>query len=98
MDVNGLGSVLSTYSVARPQAAAGTFETGGSTGVRSISIDDHVEISSAGRLLDEVSQTSESRMERLAQIKGAIADGLYETPGKLQIAVERLWAEIGIDE
>jgi negative regulator of flagellin synthesis FlgM len=59
---------------------------------------DEVEISALGRMLDDASRIPGVREERLAQIKSAIEAGTYETPEKLQIALERMLAQIGSDE
>lgn len=56
---------------------------------------DEVEISQAGQLLDLVSQLPEIRQDRVEQIRAAIAEGTYETDGKLSIALGRLLDEIG---
>jgi negative regulator of flagellin synthesis FlgM len=54
---------------------------------------DEVEISSAGKLLEKASQSSAVRAERIAQIKSEIEAGTYETPEKLDAALERLLDE-----
>lgn len=51
---------------------------------------DEVEISSAGRLLDQLQQSGLVRAERLARIKAAIEAGEYETPQKLDAALQRM--------
>jgi negative regulator of flagellin synthesis FlgM len=58
-------------------------------------IQDEVQISDAARLLDKVSDLPAIRQDRVNQIRQQIADGTYETPEKMQIAVERLLGEIG---
>jgi flagellar biosynthesis anti-sigma factor FlgM len=59
---------------------------------------DEVEISSAARLLEQARVDPQVRAERLAEIRAAIANGSYETPAKLEAAVERMLAEVrGID-
>jgi anti-sigma28 factor (negative regulator of flagellin synthesis) len=58
---------------------------------------DEVEISSAGKMLDKLNQSSEVHAERLAQIKAAIDAGEYETSAKLEAAVQKLLDEIGVD-
>lgn len=55
---------------------------------------DQVEISSAGRMLDQIQQSGSLRAERLAQIKAAIDAGEYETPEKLDAALARLLTQI----
>lgn len=56
---------------------------------------DEVEISEMGKLLDDLSRTSDIRQERVAEVRRAIEAGEYETPEKLQVAVERLLKDIG---
>ena len=58
-------------------------------------IQDEVQISDAGRLLDQVRDLPEIRQDRVDQIRKQIAEGTYETPEKLQIALDRLLGEIG---
>ena len=87
MDVNGPAPVQSTFPIKQvspaqdvPQAA----QTGPPASC------DEVEISTAGKLLDKISQAPEMRAERLAEIKAAIEAGEYETPAKLEAALEKL--------
>jgi len=55
---------------------------------------DELEISTVGRMLQELQQTGMVRAERLAKIKAAIDAGEYETPEKLEAALTKLLAEI----
>lgn len=55
---------------------------------------DEVSISSAARLLEQARIDPNIRAERLAEIRTAIANGTYETPAKLEAAVERLLDEV----
>jgi negative regulator of flagellin synthesis FlgM len=55
---------------------------------------DRVEISPVGRMLDGVNQLPEIRHERVAEIRGQIAAGVYETPEKLELALDRLFDEL----
>ena len=55
---------------------------------------DHVEISTAAKMLDRLNQSSEVRAERLAKIKAAIEAEEYDTPGKLEAALSLMIAEI----
>ncbi len=54
---------------------------------------DEVEISSAAKMLEKASQSSAIQAERLDQIKSAIEAGTYETPEKIEAAIERLLDE-----
>ncbi|MBS0262002.1 MAG: flagellar biosynthesis anti-sigma factor FlgM [Planctomycetes bacterium] len=58
---------------------------------------DEVEISNVGKLLDDASRTSGIREQRLAQIKQAIEAGTYETPEKLELALNRLLQDLKLD-
>jgi hypothetical protein len=51
---------------------------------------DEIQISPEARLLEEISRTSEVREERVDEIRRLIAAGIYETPEKLSLAIERL--------
>jgi negative regulator of flagellin synthesis FlgM len=58
-------------------------------------IQDEVHISDAARLLDQVNDLPAIRQDRVNQIRQQIANGTYETPEKMQVAVQRLLGEIG---
>ena len=58
-------------------------------------IQDELQISDAGRLVEKVHELPEIRQDRVDQIRAQIADGTYETEEKLQIALGRLLDEIG---
>jgi len=51
---------------------------------------DEVEISEMGKLLDDLSRIPDIRHERIVEVRRAIEAGTYETPEKLEIAVQRL--------
>jgi negative regulator of flagellin synthesis FlgM len=51
---------------------------------------DEVHISSAAQALGQIEQGTQIHEARLAEIRAAIADGTYDTPEKLDAAVERL--------
>jgi len=96
MAVNGPGSVSGSVpirSVRPPAEVSPTKETGKVTPAN-----DRVEISAAARMLDELNESSAVHAERLAKIKSAIDAGEYETPDKLEAALEKMLREIGFDE
>lgn len=95
MEVNGPGSVHGSLPIqpSRPAAEAAKTEP-----VQPVSTRDEVEISEAGRLLDSLSQSSEVRSERLAQIRAAIEAGQYETAEKLEAALDKLLRDINSDD
>jgi len=51
---------------------------------------DELDISDVARKLETLNQLADVRDVRLAQIKAAIEAGEYETPDKLEFAVDRL--------
>ena len=92
MEVNGLGSVHGAYPVRPAQQPAE------SAPPNSLSPQDELEISSVGKMLQDINGPSDVRAERLAQIKAAIDDVTYETSDKLQVALDRLLDDIGYSE
>ena len=55
---------------------------------------DRVELSEHARLLDKLRQLPQVRFEMVEEIRRAIADGTYETPEKLDAAIQRLLEEV----
>ena len=55
---------------------------------------DHVEISPLGQMLDGISRLPEIRHEKVEAIRQQIASGIYETPEKIQVALDRLLDEL----
>lgn len=58
-------------------------------------IQDELQLSDAAKLVQQVHDLPDARMDRVAQIKAQIANGTYETAQKLDIALGRLLDEIG---
>ncbi len=58
-------------------------------------IHDELQISEAARLAEQTQGVPEVRQERIDAIRAQIASGTYETPEKLDVALERLLDEIG---
>jgi negative regulator of flagellin synthesis FlgM len=58
-------------------------------------IQDELQISEAGQMLDKVHQLPDVRHARVDQIRAQIAEGTYETDDKLELAIGRLLDEIG---
>ncbi|HVW00216.1 MAG TPA: flagellar biosynthesis anti-sigma factor FlgM [Planctomycetaceae bacterium] len=96
MDVRGVSSIgrsspiVPSQPAAKPEAAA---KPSGPAAPQ-----DEVEISSAGRLLDNLGRMGNIRDERLAQIRAAIENGTYDTPEKLDGALSRLLDENELDQ
>ncbi len=55
---------------------------------------DEVQISSAADFVSQVQQLPDVRGDRVAALRAAIADGSYETPAKLDAALDGLLNEI----
>ena len=95
MQVNGPGSVSGTRPVGRTQPISEVHKP--ESGKPALSPRDEVTISKASRMFDRLSQSSEVRAERLAQIKAEIDAGTYDTPEKMEAALSKLFSEAGLD-
>ena len=81
----GLGAVKGVEAAQSAKAAARQEGVGEVHDAVTLSVD---AVKAAGA-------TSDIRFDRVAAIKAAIADGSYETPDKLDIALDRLLARLG---
>ena len=101
MDVSGIGSVPGSGPVrsAIPAASHPATNSVATTSAPSsvTSPRDELEISTAGQMLDRLSDSPEVRAERIAQIKEAIENGEYDTDEKLDAALSRMFEVHGID-
>jgi negative regulator of flagellin synthesis FlgM len=95
MEVRGLSSASPMSPINRPQSTPGLEKTqpAGPTSPK-----DEVEISAVGKMLDDASRTPGIREQRLAEIKAAIEAGTYETPEKLELALNRMVEQLKLDE
>lgn len=91
MEIHGAAGPQGTQPI-YPRLAAFTVEAGQTVGVAAPR--DHVEISPVGRMLDGVSGLPEIRHERVQEIRSQIAAGVYETPEKLEVALDRMLDEM----
>ena len=94
MDVRGLSSARPMSPVSRPEVASAPVDVApvGLSAPR-----DEVEISSASQMLDDASRMPGIREQRLATIKAAIDAGTYETPEKLELALNRMLESLKLD-
>lgn len=93
MDVTGAGAVGGAAPIRPTQLSAPDgVEAPLSGGL--VAPQDEVQISSAARALGQIDPGLQIHEARLAEIRAAIADGTYETPEKLEAAVERLLASL----
>ena len=98
MAINGPGSVGSAFPIKPTRPATGvqpTSQPAKPAATRPVT--DQVDISPAGKMLDELNQSSEVRAERLAQIKSAIDAGTYDTPEKLEAALSKMLGQVESD-
>lgn len=91
MEIRGLGSAGSSLPVSPLQPARASALEGPAQTLRG---SDQVEISDMGRILDEISRLPDIRHQKVAEIRQAIASGVYETADKIDTAVERLLEEL----
>jgi negative regulator of flagellin synthesis FlgM len=88
MEVNGIGPVSGSQpirKVAQPATPPPTVEA------RPTSPTDELELTSVNSAAPtQVDLKAEFQSQRIAQIQQQIADGTYETPEKLDIAVDRM--------
>ena len=88
MEITGAGFVGGAGGV-RPVQFTGV--SGAAPGVDPLNApQDEVFISPAARLLQNQDVGAASRAERLAEIRSQISQGIYDTPEKLALAVDRL--------
>lgn len=92
MQVYGSQYVHGPQSIGAPHASRSGATSAEPT---SVTPGDEVQFSSAAQLLDRVHDVPDIRADRVAQLRAQIADGTYETPDKLDGALERLLDEFG---
>ena len=91
MEVHGAGGMQGPQPI-YPRLAAFSIDAGQT--VQAGAPRDHVEISPLGRMLDGISQLPEIRHEKVEEVRAQIASGVYETPAKLELALDRLMDEL----
>jgi negative regulator of flagellin synthesis FlgM len=92
MHIYGPSQLHGPQSIAAPHGARPTQPT---TRPEAPQIADEVDISDAARSLDQVHQMPDIRQDRVESVRLQIAEGTYETPARLNAAIERLLDEIG---
>jgi negative regulator of flagellin synthesis FlgM len=95
MEVRGLNSASPLSPINRPEATSPPEKP---QAAGPIAPKDEVEISAVGKLLDDASRISGIREQRLAEIKAAIEAGTYETPEKLEMALNRMLEQLKMDD
>jgi negative regulator of flagellin synthesis FlgM len=92
MQIHGTTHVHGPHGVNAPHAP---FRAQGAQETKSAGSADRVDISAAAEAAIQASESGEIRHKLVNQIRSQIAAGTYETPAKLDAAVERLLDEIG---
>lgn len=91
MEIYGAGGTQGPQPV-YPRLAEFTVDAGRT--VQTGAPRDQVEISPLGRMLDGISRLPEIRHEKVEEIRQQIAAGVYETPEKLELALDRMLDEM----
>ena len=91
VEIHGAGGTQGPQPI-YPRLAAFSVEAGGT--VHAGIPRDQVEISPLGQMLDGIGRLPEIRHERVEAIRQQIATGVYETPEKLDMAMDRLLDEL----
>lgn len=91
MEIYGAGGTQGPQPI-YPRLAPFSVDAGGS--VQAGVPRDHVEISPLGRMLEGIDRLPEIRHEKVEEIRRQIASGVYETPEKLELALDRLIDEL----
>jgi len=91
MYIYGTNQIHAAHSISAPHRAAGTQAAGPAHRTSGV---DQLDISPEADLISQVHSMPDIRADRVAQIKAQIASGAYETPEKIDLALERLLDEI----
>lgn len=92
MQIYGPNRIHAPHPIERPNSAGlSRPEPSGS----SQPIQDELQLSDAAQFLDQVEDVPEIRMDKVASVRAQIEAGTYETPEKLDVAIDRLLDEIG---
>ena len=90
MEIQGAGGAQGPQPI-YPRLAAFSVDAGQT--VHAGAPRDQVEISPLGQMLDGISRLPEIRHEKVEAIRREIASGRYDTPEKLEVALDRLLDE-----
>jgi negative regulator of flagellin synthesis FlgM len=92
MQISGTSHVHAPHGINAPHAP---FRGQSAPSAPATSGADRVEISPAAQAAIEAAETGEVRLDLVNKIRAQLAAGSYETPAKLDIALDRLLDEIG---
>ena len=91
MHIHGTSQVHGTHGVKGPHSNSRASDAKPS---KSSSPTDQVEISPAGEAAAQAAETGEIRTDLVARVRQEIASGTYETPEKLDAALDRFLNEV----
>ncbi len=92
MQIHGTTHIHGPHGINGPHAP---FRAPGAQEAPAASSADRVDISAAAEAVIRASEGGEVRRQLVDQIRSQIAAGTYETPAKLDAALERLLDELG---
>jgi negative regulator of flagellin synthesis FlgM len=92
MQISGTSHVHAPHGINAPHAP---FRGQSASPSSSTSGSDRVEISPAAQAAIEAAEAGDVRVDLVNQIRAQIASGTYETPAKLDVALNRLLDDIG---
>jgi negative regulator of flagellin synthesis FlgM len=90
MQIHGASIVHGAQSAGAPHQVKAT-HTGP---VNQPQITDQLDLSPAAQHLEQIGQMPDIRADRVAELRAQIASGVYETPDKLDAALDRLLDEL----
>ncbi|HAN99282.1 MAG TPA: hypothetical protein DCQ98_18465 [Planctomycetaceae bacterium] len=95
MQIFGFGQIHQAHSIKPTQRFESAHETRGAGETSSAYGPDRLEISSEARQALAAGNSAPVRADRIAEIRSQIAAGTYETPEKLELALERMFGDLG---
>lgn len=92
MQIYGPAQVHGPQAINAPHRA---YSTAGSAPSGRAAATDQLDISPEASFISRARELPDIRADRVASIRAAIASGAYETDDKLNVALDRLFDEIG---
>jgi negative regulator of flagellin synthesis FlgM len=89
-NVNGIQGPVAP----KPVEPAGAVVPPNTNPVQPAGISDVVDISQAARLAEMIQRIPDVRVDLIERVKAEIAAGIYETPERLEIAINKLMDEL----
>lgn len=92
MEIYGPASVHGPHGVKPPHGQRAA-QAPAATQVQST--EDQLDLSEAGQIAARLSEATNVRQDRVAEIRAELAAGTYETPQKLALALDRMIDQVG---